>query len=216
MNKFLIIISACITFNAYGQTDKWEKVTEKNTVKAYQKFIKKYPDSKYSSMAKAEIAILQFKNSDPDDTTGIENSLNDMPLIAKGLIDSISKLNNDLELAACYAKAAELSELTADKLKEQKKDFIELYKKAGFYYNKAAIKCLTYKLHRLAQMKKTIPVGLAIGQKNLSARPMYNKCIEVFQKAGYNKQVAWLKKSGKITPFEYENIIEEKEEFSPF
>lgn len=62
MKKFLFIGVICLMClsSVYSQSKKtWEKTQSLNSVSAYQDFINKYPDGKYTDLAKQQLSLLK-------------------------------------------------------------------------------------------------------------------------------------------------------------
>lgn len=72
MKKLILITVVVFLTNAcFSQTKKWEETKQINTIEAYQKFLEKYPDRKYSSQAKEKLITLEYEKAIDENTINL-------------------------------------------------------------------------------------------------------------------------------------------------
>ncbi|MCF8255605.1 MAG: hypothetical protein K9J84_13595 [Bacteroidia bacterium] len=65
---FLIAIVIFLTNVCFSQTKKWEETKQINTIEAYQEFLEKYPNRKYSTQAKDKLTSLEYEQAINENT----------------------------------------------------------------------------------------------------------------------------------------------------
>ena len=66
MKKVLFMGIVCFfcTITVFGQSKKtWEKTQASNSISVYQDFLNKYPDGKYTELAKQQLSLLKEKEA---------------------------------------------------------------------------------------------------------------------------------------------------------
>ncbi|MCF8255604.1 MAG: hypothetical protein K9J84_13590 [Bacteroidia bacterium] len=64
MKKLILIaVVLFLAITGFSQEKKWKKANEANTIESYQKFLSKYPDSEFSSLAKEGIIKLDYEDA---------------------------------------------------------------------------------------------------------------------------------------------------------
>lgn len=220
-NKYLSEISDIIAGIDFEQARK------ENTIASYNNYLSKFPNNKFSILARSEIAIMEYenlkdKNSEKQEIIKLCTKLESLG----EQLDTLATTEKEpKDAATCYAKAAELFELSGDLKKGINQNNTTQYKKSGYYYNRAATMCMAAEFKSMSNSlnswinnldkggSKSVEVlkynlASAVAIDDLKKNLMYNKSVSIFREAGFEKHADWMMDSGNIKGFKYEAIIE--------
>lgn len=108
MNKFLFVAAICFicSISVYSQSKKkWEQTQSFNSIDAYQNFIVKYPDGKFTEEARFKLAQLEFLKAKQQNTVAAYEDFIKKTSNAQLISDAKIQINQIQEEEISFTKA---------------------------------------------------------------------------------------------------------------
>ena len=210
-----------------------ELISNDNTIDAYNRFIKKYVDKPIVDKAENIRDLLAYDQIKKEYSIEIDSlkNFNDnicLNLIenAKHLYEKSHKIEKNLDAVEILEKSGKyyfIAGLIQEKVGLLQK---EILKKSAYSYYTASkrsqqkqmestvsffsnyLKSLSDGNKSFNQREMATGAAVAIAPDHLTKSVLYEKSVEIFRKAGLNKQAEWMMKSNNIENFTYDEIIE--------